>query len=709
MKRLHLLILRSFIGPFFLIFFIVLFILLMQFLWRYIDVLVGKGLEFNVLAEFLFYTSITLVPMALPLSILMSSLMTFGNLGEKYELTAIKASGISLQRIMSPLIILVFFISIGAFIFANRILPYSHLKMRTLLYDIQQLRPELQIEPGIFNNIAANYSIRVQSKNPDNGTLYHVQIYDHTDGQGNISVLIADSGTIKTTLDEKNILLTLYNGCSYNEVQDFKIHQSKYSYPHRLDRFKKQRIVMELTGGLERSDQNLFKSHYAMMDLEQLQSKIDSSTKEIKEKQVQLYFNLVTTNLFKKRNRPVLKTPPQQIAERKKILSERRGDIREKADARMVKITEETNSPQPENHLTGGNARKAKPDSISNPDKDTLANSRIFDIDSLFNILTIRDKSRILGSAITFARTSKNIVSNSAQTLDYKIRYLRRYQIEWHRKFTIAFACMIFLFIGAPLGAIIRKGGLGLPLVLSLFFFIFYYILSLTGDKLVRESLLPAYQGMWIASSLFFVIGIFLTYKATTDSSMLNMDTYLNFIKKHFGQRYNVVDKVNILKQPDSTSIAKTSKIKTSLISLQDAVNATIEWKKTQFSIPEFVASLYTVNSASQLIQFDKYYNNTFRILINNPVFHNKAIRDKVYDFPSFSYEEFSDKNWKLAVRIVLACLPPLTLLVIIRQLLRLILLESKLKKIKLLIPELLSLININFPDSQDEDTSNLQ
>lgn len=685
----------------------------MQFLWRYIDVLVGKGLEFNVITEFLFYTSITLVPMALPLSILMSALMTFGNLGEKYELTAIKASGISLQRIMSPLIILVFFISIGAFIFANRILPYSHLKMRTLLYDIQQLRPELQIEPGVFNTIVANYSIRVQHKNPDNGTLYHVQIYDHTEGKGNVSVLIADSGTIRTTLDEKNILLTLYNGYSYNELQDFKIHKNKYSYPHRFDKFKKQRIVIELTGGFERSDQSLFKSHYAMMDLEQLQSKIDSSANEIKEKQSQLYFNLVTTNLFKKRNRPILKTQPQQIAKRKNIQLEDRGErnIGKKDNGRPVKTTEETDVPPAERHFTGNNnAPKDKPDIKSPPDKDTLVHEPIiYSIDSLFNILTIRDKNRILGSAITYARTSKNIVSNSVQTLDYKIRYLRRYQIEWHRKFTIAFACLIFLFIGAPLGAIIRKGGLGLPLVLSLIFFIFYYILSLTGDKLVRESLLPAYQGMWLASSLFFVIGIFLTYKATTDSSMLNMDTYLNFIKKHFGQRYNVVDKVNIVKQPDNTTIAKTAKIKTSLITLQDAVNATIEWKKTQFSIPEFIASLYTVNNAPQLIQFDKYYNNTFRILINNPVFHNKAIRDKVYDFPSFSYEEFSDKNWKLAIRIVLACLPPLTLLVIIRQLLRLILLESKLKKIKLLIPELLSLININFPDSQDEDTSNLQ
>jgi lipopolysaccharide export system permease protein len=681
----------------------------MQFLWRYIDELVGKGLDIDIISEFLFYTTITLIPMALPLSILMSSLMTFGNLGEKYELTAIKASGISLQRIMSPLIILVFFISIGAFIFANRVLPYAHLQMRTLLYDIQQLRPELQIEPGAFSSIVSDYSIRVEKKNPETGTLYNVQIYDHTEGKGNVTVVVADSGTIKTTADEKNLILTLFNGYSYNELQESNVPQSKRSYPHRFDKFKKQRVVIELTGGLERTDQSLFKSHYAMMDLGQLEYMIDSSKNEIKQKQDHLYFNLVRTNLFKKSNRPHRRTPANNSKgdeiRKQRNLTDKKIEIIEQ-NSEPIDINVEDDEPNSDSIKT------AYRDStlIKSPSKDSVvAKIKTHNIDSLFNLLTIRDKGRVLNSALTYARTSKNIVSNSAQSLDFKIRYLRRYQIEWHRKFTIAFACLVFLFIGAPLGAIIRKGGLGLPMVLSLMFFIFYYILSLTGDKLVRESILPGYQGMWISSFVFFVIGIFLTYKATTDSSMLNMDTYLNLLKKYFGQRYNVVDTVNIDKESAGTIIAKTKKIKTSLITLQDSVNETIEWKKHQFTFAEFMASLYTVNISPQLIQFDKYYNNTFRILINSPVFHKKAIRDKVYDFPSFSHEEYSDKKWKMVLKVTLASLPPLTLLAMIRQFIRLLLIDSKLKKIKSQVPELLSLININFPDSQDEDTSDMQ
>ncbi len=694
----------------------------MQFLWRYIDTLIGKGLDASVFAEFLFYTTITLVPMALPLSILMSSLMTFGNLGERYELTAIKASGISLQRIMSPLIILVFFISIGAFYFANSVLPYSHLQMRSLLYDIQQLRPELQITPGVFNNLVTGYSIRVNGKDHNTGTLYGVQIYNHTEGKGNISVTIADSGNMKTTADESNLVLTLYHGQSYNELQENKVHQSRRSYPHRIERFEKQQVVIELGGqGLERTDQSLFKSHYAMMNLNQLSLMEDSLWTEVTDKKDQLYINLVRGNLFKKRD---YKEYPINVSQdlRKMDITKSGPKTIEKLKSTIV-VNKKEKDKKPEKVKRNITAPPKTVDSTAKEDlsklvkpvlkevEDSLPAKKITTIntDSLYNILTLRDKQRIMGSAITYARTAKNIVANSAQSLDYKIRYLRRYEIEWHRKFTIAFACLVFLFIGAPLGAIIRKGGLGLPLVLSIIFFIFNYILSITGEKLVRESLVPAYQGMWLTSFIFLLIGVFLTYKATTDSSMLNMDTYLNFLKKHFGQRFNVVDKISIQAQVDVHGAAKVSKIKSSLVTLQDNVNGVIEWKRKNSNLSEFVAALYSVEADPDLIQFDRYYNNTFRILINNPIFHNKSIRGKVYEFPSFSYDELTDKNWKRILRIALAFLPPLTLLVALRHFIKLQLFEAKLNKIKSLVPELLSIININFPDSTNENTSSLQ
>ena len=693
----------------------------MQFLWRYIDTLIGKGLEASVFAEFLFYTSITLVPMALPLSILMSSLMTFGNLGERYELTAIKASGISLQRIMSPLIILVLFISLGAFYFANSVLPYSHLQMRSLLYDIQQLRPELQITPGVFNNMVTGYSIRVEAKDSKTGTLYGVQIYDHTEGKGNVAMTIADSGTMKTTADESNLVLTLYHGQSYNELQDYKVHFSRRSYPHRIDRFEQQQVLIELGGqGLERTDQSLFKSHYAMMNLDQLGQMEDSLWTEVRDKQDQLYTNLIRGNLFKKRNRKanpasisrdprkidVTKSRPKSIEKLKSTLVVGKAEKKKKPE----KIKRNTPPPKTNSSTAKEDTSKSVMAVVKAVEDSILAKEIIIlNTDSLYNILTLRDKQRIVGSAITYARTAKNIVANSAQSLDFKIRYLRRYEIEWHRKFTIAFACLVFLFIGAPLGAIIRKGGLGLPLVLSVIFFIFYYILSLTGEKLVRESLVLAYQGMWFTTFIFFMIGVFLTYKATTDSSMLNMDTYLNFLKKYFGQRYNVVDKISIQAQVDVSEAAKVAKIKSSLVTLQDNVNGVIEWKKKNSNLSEFVAALYTVEADPDLIQFDRYYNNTFRILINNPIFHHKSIRGKVYEFPSFCYDELTDKNWKRILRIVFAFLPPLTLLVALRHFIKLQFFDAKLKKIKLLIPELLSIININFPDSSNENTSNLQ
>lgn len=638
--------------------------------------------------------------MALPLSILMSSLMTFGNLGERYELTAIKASGISLQRIMSPLIILVVFISFGAFLFANNVLPYANLQMRSLLYDIQQQNPEFQLTPGTFNSLVNGYSIRVQDKNPKTNTLYKVQIYDHTKDQGNASVTIADSGTIKMTLDNQNLILTLYNGYSYNELQDQRIHESKRSYPHRFDTFESQYIIINLDGfSLQRTNQDLFKNHYAMMNLEQLTEKQDSLNREIKEKEDQLYLNLISGNYFKKKDtksgfgRHSIKNPEHVRTPRDPDYPEPINVYEEEPIAHQSKIQIDT-------------IKKAffKQSALN----DSLP-LRIVNVDSIYQLLTLRDQSRVMGTALTFARTSKNVISNSVQALDFKIRYLRRFEIEWFRKFAIAFACMVFLFIGAPLGAIIRKGGLGLPLVLSVLFFIFYYILSLTGEKLVRESLMPAYQGMMIASFVFFIIGIFLTYKATTDSTMLNLDTYMNFIKKYLGQRYTIVDKLSIQNTPEETNPAKLNNIKASLFSLQEMAEQLIDWKKQNTGFSNIIFSLFALSTDATLVQFERYYNNTFRIIINNPVFHNKTLRGKVFEFPAFSNDEFIAKGWKLALKVFLSCIPPITILVVLWHLIKMQLLEMKLKKIAQLVPELVSILNIQYPNHSDENTPTVQ
>jgi len=694
----------------------------MQFLWRYIDELVGKGLEVKTIAEFLLYTSATLVPMALPLSILMSSLMTFGNLGEKYELTAIKASGISLQRILNPLIIVVFFISIGAFLFANNVLPFANLQLRTLLYDIRNQRPEINIQQGAFNSLLDDYSIRVENKDPKTNMFYGVQIYDHSAGKGNNSVIIADSGSMKVTADKSNLILTLYNGHSYDELQNEKVIDRKKTYPHSYVKFKKRQTVIEMNGfDLERTNLDLYKNHYATMKVSQLDYMIDTVNTEIYERQARVSNQLVKKHLFKNRK-------SGQIAKRSSVSERRQAAMRK----RLIEQQERTTQQRKKTRIKNTDDVDSHIKSVAPDKKDTLSKFKstpkesdkesliteshlkdsvikeieqdkdytVIDIDSLYNLLTIKEQGQIAGTALNYARTAKSTIESSINILDYKIRELRRFEVEWHRKFTLSVACLLFLFIGAPLGAIIRKGGLGLPLVISVLFFILYYILSLTGDKMSRESVLPSYQGMWYTSVVFLITGAFITYQATTDSSILNLDTYINFIKKVFGQRYNIVDKISIDVEYAPASSAKLQKITSALINLQDNVESLKEWKKNNSRFSDVITSIFALQPDPNLIQFDRYYNNTFKIIINHPIFHNKNVRAKIYEFPSFNYTDLVDEKWRLVLRIVLACIPPLTLLVAGRLYLKMTLLDAKLNRISALMPELVTLLNISKTDN---------
>jgi hypothetical protein len=254
------------------------------------------------------------------------------------------------------------------------------------------------------------------------------------------------------------------------------------------------------------------------------------------------------------------------------------------------------------------------------------------------------------------------------------------------------------MFIGAPLGAIIRKGGLGLPLVISVVFFILYYILSLIGEKLVRESIMPDYQGMWMTSTFFAIIGTFITYKATTDSAIFNMDTYSNFIKKIFGQRFNVVDTVNIHVKEEEGLLgeAKTDNMYSSLFTLNDNIEKLLESNHNSLVIGNFLISLYSVNNDSDLIIFERLYHNTFKAIINHQVFHNKNVRAKAYEFPAMNMNEFTDSKTSQVILVIFACIPPFTLIIAARHYIKLIVLRSKLKQIKKLIPEMGTLLKIN-------------
>ncbi len=476
-RRLHILLLRSFAGPFAMTFMIVIFIMVMQFLFKYINDLVGKGLEFLVISEFVLYLTASMVPMALPLAILMAALMTFGNLGEFYELTAMKSSGISLVRIMLPLIVLIVFMSIGAFSFSNHVLPVANLKMRSLLYDIQQKRPAFNIAEGIFYNGIEGFSMKIDTKDPNTDMLYGIRIYDHTDRKGNNMVTVADSGFMEISQDDTYLIFTMYSGRSYNEIESDRKNKKDFTYPHRRDLFQEQSILIELSGfGLDRTDESLFKSNFSMMSLSMLEHYEDSFKREVGKIYNGIEESLTKRTYYKYRHtRPRLNTD--------KLLRE---------DSIVYRLN----------------------------------------ADSIFNKLPQRDKEQIIESALAQARASMNFISTQENNSSSKVIRLRKYQIEKQRKFTLSIACLIFFFIGAPLGAIIRKGGLGMPAVISVLFFLAWYILSMTGEQFARDSALSPFLGMWMSSAILLPIGIWLTYKSMTDSALMNMETYSSFFRK---------------------------------------------------------------------------------------------------------------------------------------------------------------------------------
>jgi lipopolysaccharide export system permease protein len=447
----------------------------MQFLWKYIDDLVGKGLDVNVIAEFLVYASATLVPMALPLSTLLASIMTLGNLGENNELLAMKSAGISLIRIMSPLIFVTVTIASGAFFFSNNVLPYTNLRISTLLWDVRQQRPELQIKVGVFNDDIEGYSIKIGSRDPRTSLMRNLLIYDHQSQDGNQIVTVADSGYMRVTSDEKFMVVTLYNGYTYDEMIENRAarRSQKPKFPSRRNKFDEQVILLELKGfGFERSDDNLFKNSFHAQDLAQLSKTRDSLALKINQKKETARITLLKTHLFQ-------------------------------------------------------NPNKWTRDSLSHT-KYTL------NTDSLMSQLPLRSQEITINRALVNARSSKSYIGTTATDLISSEKHLARHAIEWHRKFSMSFACFVFFFIGAPLGAIIRKGGLGMPVVVSILFFVVYYVISLTGEKFARQLLWEPEMGMWVSSFILLPLGIFLSYKATTDSVILNADYYINAVKKFF-------------------------------------------------------------------------------------------------------------------------------------------------------------------------------
>jgi lipopolysaccharide export system permease protein len=504
--------LLKFTGPLILTFLISVFLLLMQFLWKYIDDLVGKGLDGLVIAELLFYASLTLVPLALPLSVLLASLMTFGNLGEQYELFAMKSSGISLLKIMRPLIIMVLIISGLSFVFTNNVLPVTNLKMRSLLFSIQQEKPEINLQNGIFTDAIDGFSIRVEDKDKETKRLNNLMIYDHRSKDGNKNITLAESGSIKMTEDKSFLILNLKKGSRYEELKSNNPQQvSKNTRPHQTTHFVEQTMYIELDGlGLDRNNEDMFKNGFEMLNIWQLEYAMDSLITSLTKRKNVIKDSYLNYNVFKGQAKPANNTQNPDYKDQAK------------------------NQGANNSNLTDSAINK----DIDTADTDIIAPEFKFDkgvyinLDSLLLSLNGVKRNKTVDFALNYARSSKSYIEMTSSEVFAKARWIGRHDIEWHRKFTVGFACLVLFFVGAPLGAIIRKGGFGTPVVIAVFVFLMYYIVSITFEKMSRELVISAFWGMWTGSLIMLPFGIFLTLKAANDSLIVSAEQYARFIQR---------------------------------------------------------------------------------------------------------------------------------------------------------------------------------
>lgn len=481
-KRLYLFILKSFLPLFAMTFFIVLFIVLMQFLWKNIDDLVGKGLSISLIAELFFYAAVTLVPMALPLAILLASLMTFGNFGEKFELTAMKASGISLLKAMSPLIVLISGISVGAFFFQNDVLPHAQVKMWTLLFSMRQKSPELEIPEGVFYDQIPGYNLFVQKKNRDTGMLYDVMIYDVSHGGDNSTILMADSGRLAFTGDMRYLYLHLFKGEQFENLREQK--SLDRNVPFRREEFADKEVLIPFDANFNRLDEGGMRAQYVGKNMSELLNTIDSIGLRL-DSTGNIYSRDLRYSAFPMFNSAKY---PGEIREEKEIV----------ADTTEVKPV---------------------------------------DIDTLLLNLGKEQRQRVFDNALTISQRKVSELQFKAMTVSEDKRNMRRHEIELLKKFTLSVACLVFFFIGAPLGAIIRKGGLGMPLVISVLLFLVYYIIDNTGYKMARDGHWAVWAGIWLSTFILAPLGVYVTYKAMNDSAVFDGDRYKAFLRKILGRK----------------------------------------------------------------------------------------------------------------------------------------------------------------------------
>lgn len=470
LKRVDKVVLGSFILPLLITFALTSFIFMMQFLWKYIDDFVGKGLEMSLLAKLVGLFTLTIVPMALPLAILLASTMVIGTLGENSELTAYKTGGLSLIRVMGSLIVFTVFLSLSAFYFSNNVLPKVHLKFYSLLYDIRKQKPALDIKEGIFYRGISGFALKIQKKEPDNRTLYGIMVYDHSQGRGNDNVVLADKGEIELSNTGEHLILTLYNGKQYQDVKKRTAPDGNNENEQTVMEFKRWQKIFDLQEfKMTRTDQSLFKDHYMMYNTKQLMQEADSGRKEIE----------------------------------RRIM-----EIKQSDGAYFSSI-------------------KKLPDSMQNIHFDSIINK--INIEDVF---TRNITQSCLSVATSNVNSLRDYMQSSVSDIEYKEMNYVNYYCEWYRKFSLSFACLVLLFVGCSMGAIVRKGGFGMPILIAVLYFVLFHVLNVTGEKLAKGLVIPPFAGMWMSSLVLMPLALYLTYKANNDSVIFRKEVYSNLLEK---------------------------------------------------------------------------------------------------------------------------------------------------------------------------------
>ena len=499
-KKLHGVVIVSFLKLFIAIFVVVIFIFVLQVLWLYANDLLGKSLNVSVLSKMLFYQALAYMPLALPVSGMLASIMTFGNMGEHFELTAVKSAGISLFKLMQPFFYIAILFTLFSFYISNTLVPYSLLKSYSLIVGIRQQHPSLRLQESIFNYDVEGYVIRIGRKNKETGMMYDFMIYDHQNYSGNQFVITADSGSVSITEDLKFMIIKLFHGSQYEEMkEDIKQNQNEEKkYPYHQDFFDEQTVIIPLRGfNFKQGDKSFFVNNYRISDYKMLSEKIDSVKTKIVSTSDR-YWKIISMN-------DILK--------------------------QQVKLRTELDSSQHLEDLEILN--KIPPDSLK----------VLLNIDSILNLSDLAFKKDVYNLAKRYAENSFNRLVVYQAEMENRRMYLVQLQNAFNEKFIYALACIIFFFIGAPLGAIIRKGGFGLPTIISVLLFLLFYIMLTIGERFAVQGKMTSFWGTWTVIFVYLPFEIYVFYKAATDSAIFNWDYYkdsINRIRKRINSFFRI-------------------------------------------------------------------------------------------------------------------------------------------------------------------------